>query len=390
MARQKRHRGMHHSGPRLVRKRHLPVGSRPGTLAIPPDAHRPRLKAFCYTPERLEEVEIESLDQLPALLEGDHYTWVDVQGVGDADAMRRIGSIFSIHPRALADVVNVPNRPSIQLFPSQVVMIARAVRPGSAPGSLELEQVGLVISEKWLLTIQERHDDGHEPVRQRLRYPEGMIRQSAPGHLAYAILDSIVDGYYPLLEAIGEHLEKLEKRVLDDPSSKVLAEINRVKRELLRVRRALWPLREAINSLIRDQPPQFSETTLVYMRGCYDHCVQMLEVIESCREVASGLSATYLSSVGNRTNDVMKMLTIMASIFIPLTFLAGIYGMNFEHMPELGWQWSYPTLLISMATVAAGMLIYFLRLGWIGSKARKRAESEPESQSREPEEKEDF
>ena len=233
---------------------------------------------------------------------------------------------------------------------------------------IEAEQVSLFVGPNYVLTFQERSGDVFDPVRNRIRQGGPVLRSSGPSYLAYALLDAVIDGYYPLLETFGEKLEGLEDEIVAQPHPAVLQEIHQAKRDLLAIRRAIWPQREAVNTLIRDENPLITETVRVYLRDCYDHCVQIMDGVETYRELAGGLMDVYLSSVGNRQNEVMKVLTIMASIFIPLTFMAGIYGMNFENMPELHAAWGYPLLLVVMVAVTVTMVIFFQRKGWIGQR----------------------
>jgi magnesium transporter len=227
--------------------------------------------------------------------------------------------------------------------------------------------VSLVLGRRFLLTFQERLGDVLDPVRERIRQGIGPIRRAGPDYLAYAVIDAVIDGYYPILEQFGERLEALEDDVVLSPTPLLLRRIHHVKRELLDIRRAVWPQREAVSAVIRGDHELVGQEVRTYFRDVYDHCIQIMDVVETYRELAGGLMDVYLSSVSNRQNEVMKVLTVMASIFIPLTFLAGIYGMNFEHMPELHKRWAYPILLAVMAGVAGVMLLFFYRKGWLGS-----------------------
>jgi len=231
-----------------------------------------------------------------------------------------------------------------------------------------MEQVSIVMAEGYVITFQEHYGDVLDPVRNRIRSGKGLIRGKGSDYLAYAIADTIIDGYYPVLEKVGDRLEAMESEVIENPSPEVLLNLNRMKNQLINLRRSIWPQREAINSLLRDDFDLISDDVRIYLRDTYDHCVQSSEVAEMFREMATGLMNTDLSAIANRTNEVMKVLTIMASIFIPLTFMAGIYGMNFEHMPELHYRYSYPLLWAAMSVTAVGMLIYFWRKGWIGGR----------------------
>ena len=356
----------------MFRKRHTPVGAKPGTLMINSHAARPSIRVMKYKLDHLEEHDIAAVTELKNLLEENTVCWIDVQGLGDEKILRELADQFSIHPLALEDVVNVPQRAKTERFEKHTLCITRMAL--LRDDVIEPEQVSLFVGADYVLTFQERAGDVFDPIRNRIRQGGPTLRKSGPSYLAYALLDAVIDGYYPILEAFGEKLEGLEDEIMANPRPAILHEIHQAKRDLLALRRAIWPQRETINTLIRDENPLISETVRVYLRDCYDHCVQIMDGIETYRELAGGLMDVYLSSVGNRQNEVMKVLTIMASIFIPLTFLAGIYGMNFDNMPELHARWAYPTLLVVMIVVTVVMVLYFRRKGWMGS-ARQAEEA---------------
>ncbi len=348
------------------RKRHPPVGARPGTLVMEPGALPPRIHMIRYRADGVEEGPVtdpETLGPPPAGQPG--VIWIDVQGLGDEKILRRLGERFGLHPLALEDMVNAPQRPKIEDYPHQLLLITRMARLEGA-FEVDAEQVGLVLGPGYVLSFQERYGDVLDPVRVRLREGLGPMRSSGADYLAYALLDTIVDGYYPVLEHLGEVLARLEEQILTRPGRRTLARLNRLKVVLLGLRRGIWPQREALNRLLRDGSQFMSPEVRMYLRDTYDHAAQVVDVVDSHLELVAGLLNTYLSALGNRTNEVMKVLTIMASIFIPLTFLAGIYGMNFEAMPELHSPWGYPALLVVMVLTAIGMLIYFRRRGWLG------------------------
>lgn len=348
----------------MFRKMHPPVGSRPGTLMLSEDALPPRIHVMQYRADSVTEQQVTDPSKLRALLTVGDPLWIDVQGLGDEGMLRVLAEMFSIHPLALEDVVNVPQRPTTDAYDHHQLYISRMARV--VEDKLVLEQVSIFFSDKYVLTFQDAYGDVLDPVRQRIREGLGPIRKSGLDYLAYAIIDTIIDGFYPAMEGFSDELEDLEERVIKAPTPETLSAVNRLKKSLLDLRRGIAPQREATNALVRGDSPFVTDSVRVYLRDSYDHCVQIVDVIEGYRELASGLMNTYLSSVSNRTNDVMKVLTIMASIFIPLTFLAGIYGMNFESMPELRVRWFYPVLLGVMLAVAGGMLLYFRRKGWIG------------------------
>jgi len=355
------------------RKRRAPprtVGATPGTLRIHPDATRPVVRVMAYGPDDFAEQEVDDPESLAPLLGKWPVTWVNVDGLGDAEMLTRIGEIFQMHPLALEDAVNVPQRAKVEQYGENLFIVTRMVSLGE---HLETEQLSLFLGRGVVVTFQERSGDCLEPVRERIRKGTGRLRGAGADYLVYALLDAVIDAYFPVLEQRGEHLETLEDQVIAHPDSSMIARIHTAKRDLLALRRAIWPQREAINSLLRDPIDLVAESTHVYLRDCYDHVIQVIDVVETYRELASGLLDAYQSSVANRMNEVMKVLTIIATIFIPLGFLAGIWGMNFDpeaspfNMPELGWRYGYPVGLALMGTVAVCLLLFFWRRGWLGS-----------------------
>ncbi|CAG0953144.1 partial Cobalt/magnesium transport protein CorA, partial [Anaerolineae bacterium] len=278
--------------------------------------------------------------------------------------------VFSLHPLALEDVVHVHQRPKVEEYEAGFYLVMRMPRFEGAV-NVELEQLSLFFGPGYVVTFQEREGDCLEPVRERLRGSRGRVRQLGADYLAYTLLDAVIDAYFPILEVVGERLELLEDRVLLHPDRAVVEDIHHVKRELIAIRRAIWPLRDAVNRLEREEHPLIDRETQVYLRDCYDHCVQLVELVETYREVATGLLDVYLSSVSNRMNEVMKVLTIIATIFIPLGFVASVYGMNFDtsrspyNMPELEWRYGYPYVLGLMAAMVIGLLVYFRVKRWI-------------------------
>ena len=349
---------------RLFTKKTTKVGAKPGTLVITKESPKPRIRIIRYTTEESFDEVVDSVEEIAGELEKPGVVWIDVQGMGDETIIREIGELFSIHMLALEAIVNVPQRPKTETFDSHQLYISRMVSLDDR-SQLDVEQVSILFGKNYVLTFQERAGDVLEPVRKRIRSKKTVMRKSGPDYLAYAIIDTIVDGYYPVLEQYGEYLEELEASVVANASAGMLDKINRVKRNLLLLRRGIWPQRDALNILIRDDCPFIIDETKVFLRDCHDHCTQVADVLETFRETAGALLSTYLSALGNKQNEVMRILTIMSSIFIPLTFLAGIYGMNFESMPELKIGIAYPILLFVMFCTVIAMLIYFKRLGWI-------------------------
>ena len=320
---------------------------------MPVGAPEPRIDIIDYTPSDLIRLDDVAVLDIERFLQTPSVTWIDVQGLGNERILLDIADLFGLHPLVIADVVNVPQRPKFEAYDTFGLMIVRMPRL-QAGKNFEPEQISVIVGDTYVLTFQEQYGDVFDVVRDRIAQGKGPIRRSGPDYLAYALIDTIIDSYYPLLETFGERLEQLEGDVLSDPSAEHIAEVHEVKRELISVRRAVWPQREAVNAFMRWEDDRLTDSVVVYLRDCYDHCVQVMDVVESYREMAGGLLDVYMSSVSNRMNEVMKVLTMMASVFIPLTFIAGVYGMNFQFMPELHQRYAYPLVIVLMAVIAAG------------------------------------
>ena len=347
-------------------------GAPPGTLVVDASAPPPVIRVMAYGPDTLVEKQIADPREIKDLLGRHRVTWINVEGLGDAGTLGLLGEIFGLHPLALEDVVNVQQRAKLERYGDlQFVVVRMAI----LETRVQTEQVSLFLGKDFVLTFQERPGDCFEPVRERIRSGRVRIRGGGADYLTYALLDTLIDGFFPLLEAYGERIEEMEDRVVQRPDQRTLGRIHTIKRDLLTIRRTIWPQRELINSLLRDPIPLITDETRVYLRDCYDHAVQIIDMVESYREMASGLMEVYLSSLSNRMNEVMKVLTIIATIFIPLGFIAGVYGMNFNtdrspwNMPEVNWYWGYPAALGLMVVVAGAMLTYFRRKGWLGGTA---------------------
>lgn len=340
-------------------------GSEPGTLSIDPEAEPSEIVLIDYTPERaIRKANLKPEECIP-YLQTDSISWVDIQSLGSEEILRQIGEVFELHPLLLEDVVNVPQRPKIEEYGNLVMMIAHMVYPKANQAGFEVEQVGFVIGKKYLLTFQEEPSrDSFEHVRDRIRSNIGRVRQSGVDYLTYLLLDALIDGYFPVLEDYGERIEDLEDQVVLRPNREILEDIHEVRRQLLSLRRAIWPLRNVIDILIRQRTDLIDQEVQIYFRDCYDHVIQLLDIIETYRELASSLMDVYISSMSNKMTEVMNLLTIISTIFIPLTFIAGVYGMNFENMPELTWRWGYFICLGVMGAIALSLIFYFWRQGW--------------------------
>lgn len=346
-------------------------GASPGTLVVH-ETEPPKIHMMDYCERRVIERWIGSVEECVEYLTDDlpSVTWVDVQGIGHKPTFERLGEIFKIHPLALEDVVNVPQRPKSDVYRDQHVIIGRMAQI-DARGLVVTEQIAIVFGAGFVLTIQEEaNHDVLEPVRERIRKGRGQMRTAGADYLAYAILDAIIDGFYPVLEILGDKLDEIELDALAG-RRRTARYIHDIKRDLLQLRRAIWPQRELANSLMRDESPHIQANTRLYLRDTYDHAVQVMDMVETFREIASGLMDVYLSGVSNRMNEIMKVLTIISTIFLPLTFIAGVYGMNFDtdaspyNMPELKWKYGYPASIAFMALSVCGLFVFYWRKGWL-------------------------
>lgn len=353
----------------IFRRRRPPPGSVPGALNIAPDSPRPRLHVFDYTQERYEECDIHSVSEIERFTDPGSVTWLDVQGLGDERLLHEIADFFGLHPLLLADVVNIGQRPKVEPYEGMLLIVTRMVSMEN--DRVRREQVSIVLGPDYVLTFQEQYGDILDPVRGRIRNG-ALVRRMKADYLAYAIFDTVVDGFYPVLDVLGERLDALEDEVVENPTRGTVEQIHHLRRELINLRRAIWPQRDAASALVRDSGDMISDAVRVYLRDTHDHAFQITDVVESYREIAAGLMEVYLSSVGQRTNEIMRVLTVLSSIFIPLTFIVGIYGMNFDNMPELRHPLGYFILLAVMFLMAVGMFGFFAWRGWIGTGRSRR------------------
>ncbi|MDB9468119.1 magnesium/cobalt transporter CorA [Dolichospermum circinale] len=348
------------------------AGTPPGTIIVDENAEQPIIFLIDYNQTDLICKQISYPEECINYLDTESVSWVDVQGLGNKNILHRLGQSFDLHPLVLEDIVNMVERPKIEDYEDQLVIIAHMVVPNNNNGSFYSEQVSLVLGKYYVLTVQEEPEhDCFDGVRMRIDKGKGIIRRQGSDYLAYSLLDAIIDGFFPVLELYGERIDELEEEVIVNPNQKTLQKIYQVRRELLQLRRAIWPQRDAINSLIRDGSELINDDVRIYLRDCYDHAVQVMDIVETYRELVAGLMDVYLSAISNKMNEIMKLLTVVSSIFIPLTFIAGVYGMNFNteksphNMPELNWYWGYPLCLGVMALVAISLLYFFWRRGWL-------------------------
>ncbi len=359
----------------LMIKRRAPRGSRPGTLITDPAAPAPVIRMITYDAAGVEDTPIADIAELRRKMTRKRgVTWVDVTGLGDVGVLQEIGEIFGLHRLALEDVINVHQRPKIEDYPDHtfIVMQMSEISEDFIP-----EQFALFLGKDFVLSFQEKRGDSFDMIRTRLNQESARIRGEGPDYLAYSLIDSATDAYFPILEKYGEAVEKLEDRILKGSDLQAMHDVHAIRRKLMQIRRAVWPLRDVLNILARERSPFISQHTRVYFRDCADHCFQLIDIVDTARELVGGISDLYHSGASVRMNEIMTVLTIIATIFIPLGFIASLYGMNFDtqispwNMPELEWRYGYLFSLALMAATAFGLLGYFWRKGWILRRFRR-------------------
>jgi len=319
-----------------------------------------------YDASRLLEEELETIGDAFPLSEAPTVTWINVDGIHQVKVVEELGQRLGLHPLVLEDILNPEQRPKMEDLGDYLYMVVKMLDWDDARGEMTTEQMSVLVGANYVVSLQE-HPGGDvlDPIRVRIREAKGSIREEGPDYLAYAILDGVVDRYFGVLEGLGEKVEALEEELVAHPTPDTLQDLHELKRAMIFMRKSVWPLREVVAALDRGGSSIIQESTRVYLRDVYDHTVQVMDAVETLRDMLSGMLDIYLSSISNRMNEVMKVLTVFASIFIPLTFIAGVYGMNFAHMPELEWWWAYPLLWLVMLAVAVTMLVYFRRKRWL-------------------------
>ncbi len=344
-------------------KRSQKVGLPPGTLVHTGEKKTARvnLSIMDYDAQRFEEKTAGSIAECHPYKDSPTVTWLNIDGVHDIDGIEDIGKRFGIQPLFLEDIVSTGQRPKFEESDDYIFIVLTMLHFDEEKEESRGEQISIVFGENFLITFQENKKDVFNPVRERIRKGKGRIRKGGTDYLAYALMDEIVDFYYVILEKLGERIERLEGELISDPPPDTMQTIHRLKREMIFLRKSIWPLREVISGMERFESRLITKSTRPYLRDLYDHTIQVIDTVESFRDMVSGMLDIYLSSVSNKMNEVMKVLTIIATIFIPLTFIAGIYGMNFEHMPELGWGLSYPIGFWSVIIIIIAIMVFFFK-----------------------------
>jgi magnesium transporter len=350
----------------FLKKSSKKAGQAPGTVVFVGEkkVEEIRITLIDYDENRYDERKIESIEDCFSYKDSPSISWINIDGVHQVDVIEKLGDHFVLHPLLLEDVVNTQQRPKLDEFDDHLFIVLKMFFFSEVENKLEGEQISFIVGSNFVISFQERQGDFFEQVRERLRKGKGRIRRKGSDYLAYCLIDAIVDSYYTILETLGEHIESLQEELVSEPKQEDLQIIQDLKRDMLFIRKSVWPLREVIGGLVRSESTLIKEDVLVYVRDVYDHVIQAIDTIETYRDMLSAMLDIYLSSVGNRMNEVMKVLTIIATIFIPMTFLAGIYGMNFKYMPELEWRYAYLVFWIVVSVVLIAMIAYFKRKKW--------------------------
>jgi magnesium transporter len=348
-------------------KRSEKLGLPPGTLIHVGEmrTEKTRITIIDYDAAGFVEKEVGTVEECFPFKATPTVTWINVDGVHDASVIEKLGGHFDIHPLVLEDIMTTTQRPKIEDLGGAVFVVLRMIEGDGKGLGLTTDQLSLILGPNYVLSFQETPGDCLDPVRQRIRGGKGRIRKLGPDYLAYALIDAVVDNYFLVLEGLGEKIDDLEERLIAEPRRELLHEIHSMKREMIDLRKAVWPLREVVSGFERLESPLVKKTTGIFLRDVYDHAIQVIDTVESSREILTSMLETYLSSVSNRMNEVMKVLTIIATIFIPVTFIVGVYGMNFAFMPEIKWRWGYAFVWVIILAIVGGMLAFFRKKKWL-------------------------
>lgn len=352
---------------RFIKKRSEKVGLPPGSLVHIGERKTDKvtITILNYDETQFQEKEAKTVEECFSFKDKPAVTWINVNGIHELEILKELGNCFGFHPLVLEDVLNTDQRPKMENFGDYIYIVLKMFYFDGKGNDTVEDQISLILGSNFVVSFQERQRDVFDPVREQIRGGRGHIRKAGADYLAYALIDTIVDNYFVMLERLGEKIEDAEEELLTNPNSQTLQAIHDLKKEMMFLRKSVWPLREIVSSLERDESPLIKKTTVVYLRDVYDHTIHVADTIETFRDILSGMLDIYLSSISNRTNAVMKVLTIVATIFIPLTFVVGIYGMNFRYMPELEWQWGYFTVLSVMVAIGVFMIVYFKKKKWL-------------------------
>jgi len=352
---------------KLIKKHSKKAGLPPGTLIHIGEKkiESVRITVIDYDEQNFQEKQVANIEECFQLKTAPTVTWINIDGIHQVDVIEKLGRQFELHPLILEDILNTGQRPKFEDFDDYIFIVLKKLTYDEQKETIRIEQASLVLGSNFVISFQESIGHVFEQIRSRIRNAKGRIRKMPSDYLVYALIDVIVDSYFVILEKLGEKIEFLQEQLVTKPTEKTLQQIHNLKREMMSLRKSVWPLRELLSSLQRAESSLINESTGIYMQDVYGHTIQIIDTIESFRDMVSGMLDIYLSSISNKMNAVMKVLTMIATLFIPLTFIAGIYGMNFRYMPELERRWAYPSVLLLMVAIAVGMLVYFRRKKWL-------------------------
>ncbi|SEM15815.1 magnesium transporter [Syntrophus gentianae] len=353
--------------PRTKKTRSAKVGLPPGSLVHVGEklSEKSKISLIHYDELSLQEMEIQQISGCASFLKKTGVNWISFQGLPEIPVLEELGLSFGLHPLTLEDILNTDQRPKMEDYGDYLYIVLRMFHPESPDrGELKSEQISILFGANFVLSFEEKDTGTFETIRERIRNTKGRLRKSGPDSLAHALMDAVVDHYFLLLENLEERIEGMEEDLVKAPSAGFLNTLQGLKKKMILLRKSLWPLREMITSLERSESPLINKSTLLYVRDIYDHTIHIIDTLETFRDMLSGMLDIYLSTISNRMNEVMKVLTVIATLFMPLTFVAGIYGMNFKYMPELEWRWGYAMAWVLMLAIAGGMLLYFRKKNW--------------------------
>ncbi len=350
-----------------IKKRSIKTGLPPGSLIHIGEkkAESVRIRILDYDENQFEEKEAKSIEECFPFKDKPTTTWINIDGLHQVDIIEKIGKKFDFHPLLLEDILNTEQRPKTEDFETHIYIVLKMLYYDEKIKEITSEQISIIFGHNFVISFQEQEGDIFDPIRERIRTGKGRTRKMGSDYLSYSLMDSIVDSYFSILEKLGENIEEVEETMITDPKPETLHGIHSLKRKMISLRKSVWPLRDVLSALERSESPLIREPTRIYLKDVYDHTIQVIDTVETYRDVLSGMLDVYLSSISNKMNEIMKVLTIIATIFIPLTFIAGVYGMNFEFMPELRWRWGYPAIWAVMICVGISMLVYFRKKKWI-------------------------
>lgn len=353
--------------PRIIKKSSKSRGLPPGTLIHIGEKKTDKIKISImdYSIGKYDERKIQNIDECIRLKRKPSVTWINIDGLHDIETIEKIGKCFDLHPLVLEDILNTNQRPKMEDFEKYIFFALKMLYVDDNTDEIHSEQVSIILGNNFVISFQEAIGDVFDSVRKRIIESKGRIRKMNADYLAYGLIDAIVDNYYVALEKIGEKIESMQEDIIKNPDPETLQHIYKLKRDMIYLRKSVWPLREVINGLLREESKLIKKSTNIFLRDLYDHTIQVIDTIETYRDMISGMLDIYMSSVSNKMNEVMKVLTIFAAIFIPLTFIAGIYGMNFQYMPELSVKWAYPAVWIVIIAVSVSLLAFFKHKKWL-------------------------